>query len=88
MHDIINNLFLCTLCTNCNLTKLVKLYGFMSNFLLIICFTLSGELKLYEATASDDKTRLNSVAAAKRLALKKRCPVILIVNLSQFRMNL
>jgi hypothetical protein len=50
-------------------------------FLLIISFTLSGELKLYEATDSGDKTRLNSVAAAKILELKKWCPVILLVNL-------
>ena len=64
------------------------MYGSVSNFLLIICFTLSGKLKLYEATDSGDKTRFNSVAAAKVLALKKGCPVILIVNLSQFRMNL
>jgi hypothetical protein len=48
----------------------------MSYYLLIICYTLSGELKLYEATDSDDQTRLTSVAAAKILALKKWCPVI------------
>ena len=87
------------------------MYGFMSNYLLIICYTLSGELKLYEATDSvtriiqsysnsadrgrsmirvtdsGDKTRLNSVAAAKILALKKWCPVILIVNLSDELVN-
>jgi hypothetical protein len=59
----------------------------MSNFWLIISFTLSGELKLYEATDSGDKTRLNSVAAAKILALKKWSPVILIVNLSDELVN-
>ena len=59
----------------------------MSNFWLIISFTLSGELKLYEATDSGDKTRLNSVAVAKILALKKWSPVILIVNLSDELVN-
>jgi hypothetical protein len=42
---------------------------------------------LYEATDSGDKTRLNSVAAAKILALKKWSPVILIVNLSDELVN-
>jgi hypothetical protein len=40
-----------------------------------------------EATDSDDQTRLTSVAAAKILALKKWCPVILIVNLSDELVN-
>lgn len=50
-------------------------------------FVISGDIKTFEAQDSGDRDRLINIRAPKLLAVKKGCPVILIMNINDELVN-